>query len=205
MSTAIEIPLRTLTPAVVRDLQDKYPEAVVRIEVEDAVSATEIDENRFWSIIALLDWGRRDNADIVAPAIEALSKYSEAGIFRFEDILASKLFALDGETFAEALGWNSQDNDGFSSDVFLYARCCVVANGGRFYEKVLSDPSQMPRDCTFEPLLYIAEKAYRLKTGLNTYDYLPKTSYETFNNHAAWPGMPSLHELIRNDRNEASR
>lgn len=205
MSIAIQIPLRTLTPAIIKDLQDKYPEAVVRIEVEDSVSATEMDENRFWSIIALFDWGRRDNADIVAPAIEVLSEYSEADIFRFEDILASKLFALDGEIFAEALGWNSPDHDSFSSDVFLYARCCVVANGSRFYEKVLNAPSQMPRDCTFETLLYIAEKAFRLKTGLNTFDYLPKISYETFNNSTAWPGMPSLQDLIRNEVNEAPR
>jgi Protein of unknown function (DUF4240) len=195
MNTAIKLPLRSLTPTVVRDLQDKYPEAVVRIEVEGPAEG--MDEQHFWGLIALLDWGRKRNEDIIAPVVKALSKLPEAGIFRFEDILAQRLFALDGEKYATPLGWNSETTTSFSVDVFLYARCCVVANGRRFYEKVLNNPALMPKDCTFESLLYIARKAHWLKTGGDTYDYLPETSYETFSNHTGWPEMPSLQDLIK--------
>lgn len=196
MDTAITMPLRSLNPSVVQDLQEKYPGAVVRIDTEIPAENTGMDEEQFWDIIALLDWGRKRTEDIVAPAIQALSQHPEVDIFRFEDLLAQKLFALDGAEFAKPLGWDNAESPYFSVDVFLYARCCAVANGKAFYEKVLNDPSMMPKEHTFEPLLYLAEKAHRLKTGTDRYDYLPALSYETFSNHDAWPGMPSLSDLI---------
>ncbi len=73
----------------------------------------------------------------------------------------------------------------FSSDNFLYARACVVANGKDFYEKVLADPSQMPKDLSFEALLSLARKAYKKKTG-QTFDYSPTITYETFSNPEGW-------------------
>ena len=72
-----------------------------------------------------------------------------------------------------------------SSDLFLYARCCAVANGKDFYQEVLSDPAKMPKDLTFEALLYLAEKAYRRKTGKRL-DRAPAYIYETFFNPAGW-------------------
>ncbi len=195
MPTSIKMPLRTFSPSVVRELQSKYPDAVVHIEV-DAPAEPVMDEAAFWNIISLLDWGRRRNEDVLAPAVAALSRYSETAIFQFEDILAEKLFALDGEKYAVALGWNGGSKDYFSPDIFLYARCCVVANGSKFYEKVRTDPASMPKDCTFEPLLYLAEKAHRIQTGDDNYDYISPTSYETFSNAEAWPNAHSLHELL---------
>lgn len=159
-----------------------------------------MDEEQFWQIISLLDWGRKRNEDISAPAVQALSRYPEADIYRFEDLLAQKLFALDGAKFAKSLGWGDSSNRHFSVDIFLYARCCAVANGRVFYENVLKKPSLMPKDHTFEPLLYMAEKAHRLKTGADRYDYLPASSYETFSNHDAWPGEPPLSERIEGKR-----
>jgi len=92
------------------------------------------------------------------------------------------------------LDWSKEDDDDesswrpgrpFSSDNFLYARACVVANGKAFYEKVLADPAQMPKDLTFEPLLSLARKAYQKKTGA-AFDYFPTNSYETFSNPEGW-------------------
>ena len=195
MNTAIKMPLRSLNPLLVRDLQAKYPTATVSIEAEVPAEGAAMDEKQFWSIIALLDWGRKNSADIVAPALEALSQFSEADIFQFDQILAEKLHALDGEVFAESLGWG-KNGQHFSVDGFLYARCCAVANGKVFYEKVLKNPTLMPKEHSFEPLLYLAEKAHRLKTGSNDYDFLPTVSYETFSNHAGWKDMPPLSDLL---------
>lgn len=195
MNSAIKMPLRSLNPVMVRDLQEKYPTATVSIEADTPAEGTKMDEKQFWSIIALLDWGRKKSADILAPALEALSHFSETEIFQFDQILAEKLFALDGEAFAEPLGWGMEGKH-FSVDGFLYARCCAVANGKDFYDKVLKDPLLMPTEYSFEPLLSLAEKAHRLKTNSDNYDFLPTVSYETFSNHASWKHMPSLSELI---------
>ena len=198
MNIAIKLPLRSLNPGVVSDLQVKYPEAVVSIEVEAPGEDPAMDEQQFWNIIALLDWGRKRSEDIIAPAVEALSHFSVQNIYRFENILAKKLYALDGERYARPLGWGQADRSHFSVDIFLYARCCAVANGQSFYEKVRKNPSCMPKEYTFEPILYLAEKAYRLKTGSEDYDFLPMVSYETFSNEKGWPNQPGgLSHLIK--------
>lgn len=55
------------------------------------------------------------------------------------------------------------ENEQFSVDYFLYVRCCVVANGKEYFEMVVSNPEQMPKDIDFEPLLYLAMEAYNKK------------------------------------------
>jgi hypothetical protein len=72
-----------------------------------------------------------------------------------------------------------------SVDDFLYARCAVVANGKAFYENVLNNPSEMPTDLTFEPLLYIAMHAYKRKTG-KEFMLAPAFNYETYSNKGGW-------------------
>lgn len=146
-------------------------------------------ENRFWEIIDLLDWSQgEDNDAILKPAVKALQQCSEADIFRFQDILAQKLFTLDGQAFAEQIGARSFNGPyHFSVDIFLYARAGVVANGENFYHKVLENPSMMPKDLTFEPLLYLVGTAFENKTGKD-WEYLPKISYETFSNPKGWKG-----------------
>lgn len=194
MTTVFNAPLRTFNLPDLQQLKAKHPDAMVRIEVRELDST--FSEKQFWSILNRLDWGRQRSADIVAPAVEVLSQFSEKDIFSFEDILSQKLYALDGEQFAKPLGWGRDDGQGFSVDGFLYARCGVVANGQIFYEKVLQNPALMSPEYSFEPLLYLAEKAYRLKTSTDDYDYLPALSCETFSNHDGWPEMPTLQELI---------
>jgi hypothetical protein len=44
----------------------------------------------------------------------------------------------------------------------------------------------MPKEVEFEPLLYIASEAYKLKTGGTKLSHKTPVSYETFSNHAQW-------------------
>lgn len=147
-----------------------------------------LDEDTFWSIIALLDWSQEGNDErVLAPAIEALTQMSTLDIRRFEERLAYLLYQIDTAAHASnSLGPDSSDPHQVSPDAFLYARCVVVANGREFYEAVLRDPTRMPRQLEFEPLLTIAAAAYERKTG-NDFDYSTGCSYESFSNADGWP------------------
>ena len=129
----------------------------------------------------------------------ALSVFSRTDICTFHDILNKKLYALDGRRFAENLGSNAyhkQAKQHFSVDDFLYSRCAVVANGRRFFDEVLENPEQIPKEFTFESLLYLPDSAWELKTGQDDLGYFPETWYETFSNSAEWGGIVPLKERI---------
>lgn len=187
MTTAIKIPLRSLNAGVVRDLQEKYPEAEVHLELHQDRNKAPMSEADFWEVISLLDWSKAgDDEAVVAPAIAKLASGPVRHIFEFADLLSEKLFALDAKKYALHIGEDSWSPDRyFSVDNFLYVRCCVVANGREMYEQVLRDPALMPQDLTFEELLYIPSEAYERKTG-NRYDYTPAFSVETYSNQAGW-------------------
>jgi hypothetical protein len=146
-----------------------------------------MDEALFWSLIARLDWDRIGDDDaVLEPLVEILARMPEADIFRFEDILADKLHALDGEAYARHIGQDAYGNgEYFSPDLFLYARCCAVANGRVSYLKTLDDPSRMPKDREFEPLLCVATQAFERKTG-RPYEHTPDVDIETGSNKRGW-------------------
>ena len=198
MYSIFDLPLSSVDLEVLQDLQRRYPNAVIRVEAEDQLGTTSVSEDFFWGIIAQFDWGRKRPQDVMAPAIMALSAYGEAEIFAFEECLAQKLYALDTELHAKQIGWG-QEGAFFSPDGFLYNRCAVVANGNDFYVKVLNTPELMSVDISFEPILYLAEKAYQLKTGKNDYDYLPNTNFETFANTKGWPDGPNMEKFLMNN------
>lgn len=184
-----KINIQELKPEFLQELKEKYENAEVEIRIFLARgNAPEFTEADFWHVISLLDWSQEEDDDeaILEPAIAYLSTLDEASIYRFQDILSEKLFELDKRVYAENLGPNAPKKNGaFSSDYFLYARACVVANGKAYFEAVLADPAQMPKEYTFEPLLYLAEEAYERKTG-KPFDYFPTVSYETFSNPEGW-------------------
>ncbi len=201
MTTLLEIPLRDATPADLQNLQAKYPDATLRIETTTRLRTDNMDDAQFWAIIDLLDWQQEDHEQILAPAVEALSKFSRVDIQAFHDLLNEKLYTLDGQRFAEQLGDNrytSDENKHFSVDSFLYSRCGVVANGQNFFETVLHNPSRIPKEFTFESLLYLPNEAWLLKTGNDDYDYFPEIWYETFSNPIGWPGITPLKERLLN-------
>lgn len=146
-----------------------------------------LSEDYFWEIISLLDWSKEgDDEAVVEPAVLHLASNSVRHILEFADLLSEKLYTLDGPAYAKHIGEDSwSPNRYFSVDNFLYARCCVVANGKEMFEKVVHDPSQMPKDFTFEELLYISSEAYVRKTG-KAYDYTPAFPIETYSNQKNW-------------------
>jgi hypothetical protein len=150
-----------------------------------------VDDETFWSLIDRFDWTKEDDDDaIIEPAVVALALLPDAQIAGFQQVLARKLYDLDGRAWARESGeqvWFGEP-DRVSVDAFLYARCLVVANGREFYEAVRADPSMMPKDADFEAILMLAADAYDRKTGLE-WDDLDDTdvSYETFSNEAGWP------------------
>ncbi len=187
MNTVIKINTADLNQQVIHDLKEKYGSAELEIRVRSEHEKEVLSESEFWKIIALLDWEKTgDDEAVIAPVVDYLSKLPVAFIYQFQDKLAEKLYRLDTQIHAENCGVNRwQPNKYFSSDVFLYERCCVVANGKNFYEKVLSDATQMPKDIDFESLLYIASNAYEKQTNTSM-QYAPVISYETFSNKSGW-------------------
>jgi len=147
-----------------------------------------MNEEKFWKLIDLLDWTDENSDDeIIKPAVLELSKHKIEDILIFQNILSKKLYALDQRIYAENIGKNSFSyNRYFSPDLFLYIRACVVANGQDTYNEVINDPTQMPKDFDFENILYLAPKAYSLKTGGATLNFIPELSYETFSNQKGW-------------------
>jgi hypothetical protein len=144
-------------------------------------------ETTFWALIAMLNWGATGDDDaVVAPVVEELSQMSTEDIQRFDDILASKLHALDTKSHASEIGEDAYvEGEYFSADWFLYARCAVVANGSELFNSVLNDPTMFPKDIEFESLLNVASTAYEQKTG-EEYKYSPEPSYETYSNKGGW-------------------
>ena len=146
-----------------------------------------MDDDAFWTIIAKLKW-KKDGEPSLGPAVKALAELPAPDIAAFDDLLAAKLFALDGEVFAREIGTEAFRRRGeyFAGEAFLFARCLVVAKGRAFYDSVLADPKQMPKDAGLEPLLELATLAYETKTG-EDYAHVPTPDCETFANESGWP------------------
>ena len=150
-----------------------------------------MDDATFWGMIGKLDWGHEDDDDaVVEPLVRALALLPDAEIGGFQETLAQKLYDLDGRAWARESGdeiWLGEP-DQVSIDGFLDARCAVVAHGRDMYDSVRANPTLMPKNESFESLLYVAQGAYERKTGLQ-WDDLDDTevSYETFSNEAGWP------------------
>jgi hypothetical protein len=64
-----------------------------------------VTNDKFWLLIALLDWDMSgDDEAVVEPAVAALSQRSIEDIEAFEGLLAEKLHALDTEAHARQVG-----------------------------------------------------------------------------------------------------
>lgn len=116
-------------------------------------------DDTFWNYIDLLDWSKEENDAIIAPLVHRLRIAGAKDIIAFEATMTDKLRLLD--TFDHASRWLDDDGEVSSVDQFLYACAAVVANGEAVFSSVLFDPALFPDDVTFEPLLEVAELAYR--------------------------------------------
>jgi hypothetical protein len=149
-----------------------------------------MNESEFWLLIELFEFSwdtlSGDESKVMRKALKQLSTRSAVEIMQFDDLLAEKLHALDTREHASNMGaYSYSEEEHFSPDFFLYARCSVVANGKDFYENVLNDPSNMVKGLSFEPLLYLCQNAYQIKTN-ETYDHCPETDIETYSNSVGW-------------------
>ena len=147
-----------------------------------------MNENEFWKIIELLDWDQSgDDESVVEPVVSALAKKENKEIYKFEEILSQKLYALDTKSYAKEIGEYAYINDDnyFSPDGFLYSRYVVVANGREIFEHTLINPAEFPKDMEFEAILYVAQEAYEEKNK-RKWEYISKTDYETYKNSNGW-------------------
>lgn len=159
-----------------------------KIHMSNTSQNQKMDENEFWKIIDMFDWDHEgDDETVLEEAVNYLSKSSNEDIFAFEDILSKLLYDLDGIEYAKNIGEYAyvDEEEFFSVDNFLYARCVVVANGRNFYYEVLQSPEEMPQDIEFESLLGVAREAYEQKND-EEFDYMPKFDYETYSNKGKW-------------------
>jgi hypothetical protein len=143
-----------------------------------------MSEDDFWVMVALLDWERQgDDKAVIASAVQELAARPREDIRQFEEWLAFLVYQLDTKEHARNIGEDAYrgEQELFSPDGFLYARCVVVANGKELFKAVLRDPKLMPEDMKFEALLSIAPNAYELKTG-DEFESVAAYSYETFSN-----------------------
>lgn len=148
-----------------------------------------MDEEVFWQIISSFNWKKTGDDDaVLRPALKKLVSMTVEDIKLFAEILAEKLYNLDGLKYAKNIGPDSykNENEFFSTDYFLYVRCCVVANGKDYYESILADPTQMPKEMDFEALLYLADEAFNKKMKTEGEFIETKLSFETFSNTEKW-------------------
>lgn len=185
MTSTLKISLKDLTHQMLLELQEQFGQsAELEIKVKNNKTGKPVfNDTDFWLIISQLDWSKNDSDDVINPAVQALSKMPIVNIYLFSDILTEKLFQLDTKAHAQVFLKSSDDY--LSVDDFLYARCAVVAEGKTYYENVLKNPTEMPVDLTFEPLLSIDGKAYQLNTG-KEFLYLRNQAYETYSNKEGW-------------------
>lgn len=187
MTTVLNINIDDIDTKFVENLKRDFAHAAVEIRLQEQFnSSLTFSGSDFWKAINMLDWEKEgDDEKVTEPLIDFLSEQPIGHIYRFSDILSEKLWQLD--TFAHAkIFLDDPDEEGLLSvDDFLYTRCAVVANGQDYYEKILHNPNLMPPDLTFEPLLYIALKAYKRKTGKN-FSPISAYNYETYSNKKGW-------------------
>lgn len=186
MPTVLNVSLNDLNSEFINGLKQKFGKTTeVEIRLQDKSPADDLfSDDDFWRVIDKIDWSKKGSENKISPAIKLLAKMPVSSIYLFADKLSAKLYHLD--TRAHANAYAAKDPEQFiSADDFLYARCAVIAEGKEYFEKVLNDPTQMPDEIVFEPLLSLADDAFEMKMGI-PFNYIPAYNYETQSNKAGW-------------------
>lgn len=167
-------------------------------EDQTAGYAEPLDDPVFWRLIESLPNRLRDGD--VTPLVESLVRLSGKRILGFAESLARKLGALDQPELLQAS--QSDSVIPMSADVFLYARCAVVASGREAFDRVLGEgkivESEWPVEYGEHMLMAVAE-AYTEKTG-EDYEYEPSVSYETGGGRPVEPRSDRVATSIRSRR-----
>ena len=196
MTNILNYPLHNISPQTLRDLQEHYPNASVQIQLSETPQRGGLAEADFWDLIAQLDWSQEGNdTAVIEPVVQALTKAPLRHIYDFGDILSHKLYLLDTEIYVDAHKDKDILNDAdFVADRFLYIRCCVVANGLSFFKHIQQNPTEMPIDTLFAPLLNIPNEAYRRKVG-KPLSHIWAYPIETFSNTSGWASFDINKEI----------
>ena len=95
--TIQKVKLTDLTGKQLQQWREQYAGKNVEIEIKipvdmaEPISDPEMNEEKFWSIINLLDWNREGNDDaVIEPAVQELSRLSASAITTFYDLLSEK-------------------------------------------------------------------------------------------------------------------
>lgn len=186
MTTVLKINAQDLDSRFFEELGQKISDDTeIEIRISEKAHEKELfTDEEFWQIIGALDWSKKDSDAIMAPAVKRLADMPIVNIYLFADKLSEKLYQLDTRAHGDAYLANEGD-DYLSVDDFLYIRCAVVAEGEAYFEQVKANPSEFPKEISFEALLSLASEAYEMKTG-REFDYYPAVSYETYSNKNAW-------------------
>lgn len=187
MTTVLNINIDDIDAKFVENLKRDFAHAAVEIRLQElSDQSLTFTASDFWKAINLLDWAKEgDDEQVTERLINFLSEQPIGHIYRFSDMLSEKLWHLDTSAHAKVFLDDPNEEGLLSVDDFLYTRCAVVANGQEYYEKILHNPNLMPADLTFEPLLYVALKAYKRKTGKN-FSPISAYNYETYSNKKGW-------------------
>ena len=186
MTTILKVNISDVNSQFFNDLGHKIAASTeIEIRIPEQKRKKELfTDDQFWQIIHSFNWSKSGAEDIIAPAVAQLSSMPVVDIYLFADKLSEKLYLLDTRAHGDAYLSNEGD-DYLSVDDFLYVRCAVVSEGKDFFERVASNPSELPVEISFEPLLSLANKAYEKKTG-RKFEYYPTISYETYSNKPGW-------------------
>ncbi|MFH8411185.1 DUF4240 domain-containing protein [Streptomyces sp. NPDC018019] len=140
-----------------------------------------MNEDTFWKLIE----DRRpagpdpDSERLAAALTEHLAQSPVSVVTGFAEQLSWALYRLDRKELGQ----------GLSGDVFLYARCAVVAAGREVFEGVLQDPGAFAPFAAgliwAESLLYTPDHAYERVTG-EEWDRNTRYSYESYSNTGGW-------------------
>lgn len=136
----------------------------------------------FWNVMKLCDWKYEGDDDkVLLPVIKYLSRQKDEMIFQFDDIMSELLYNLDTKKLRKQC---SQVSGYQSSDGFLYSRCVALINGPEYYEKVKAGKEKGIWDMEFESLLYVPQKAWKLRhyNEDDEYPHIAPLSYETGSN-----------------------
>lgn len=149
-----------------------------------------LSDQEFWGFIRSLN-GTIDQSSAAVLATR-LSVETPAKIIAFAEKLAELLYAIDSLERAEQhVSDQTVGEDSFtmSDDLFLYARCAVVAAGTETYQRVLNDPAAMEGHWAVfdgECLLTVVPEAWEEVTG-QEWDHETRVCYETGSNSDRWP------------------
>ncbi|MFJ5075639.1 DUF4240 domain-containing protein [Streptomyces sp. NPDC088553] len=148
----------------------------------------------FWALIATLNGEATEES--CQRLAEELSRHPVSDIIGFAERHAEALYRLDQEKFGTlpVVDLTARFGSPFpqSSDVFLYARCAVVAAGQAVWESVFFDADKFTPYTSSERdgewLLYVPDTAYELATGAE-WDRSTRYCVESYSNRDGWPDL----------------